>query len=107
MATDQEKNLVVLSDHIKYLAKKQQTAVDQITGANRSIVDPARNIEDTHGMVCLASSLAMSDAEDARRAAGAALIRVSTEFVEKLTASAAQYDITDSDEAGNIDRCGV
>ena len=49
----------------------------------------------------------MSDAEDARRAAGAALIKVSTEFVEKLTASAAQYDNTDSDEAGNIDRCGV
>ena len=51
MATDQEKNLIVLSDHIKHLATKQQTAVDKITGANRSIVDPARNIEDTHGVV--------------------------------------------------------
>lgn len=107
MATDQEKNLLVLTDHIKHLAEKQQTAVDQITGANRSIVDPSRNVRDTHGIVCMVSSLAMSYAEDARREAGAALVRVSTEFVEKLTAAKAQYDGTDSSEAGNIDSCGV
>jgi len=52
VSTDQEKNLKVLTEHILDLAARQQTAVDQITGANRSIVDPARNVQDTHGMIC-------------------------------------------------------
>ncbi|MDT5002270.1 MAG: hypothetical protein QOK12_4375, partial [Mycobacterium sp.] len=89
MSTDQEKNLKVLTDHILLLAAKQEEAVNKITGANRSIVDPARNVQDTHGMVCEATHLAVSAAEEARRAAGGALFNVSTELGEKLNAAAA------------------
>jgi uncharacterized protein (DUF2342 family) len=105
VSTDHEKNLQVLTDHIRHLATKQQEAVDKIAGANRSIVDPARNVQDTHGMVCEATHLAVSAAEEARRAAGGALSKVSTELGEKLNTTAARYDHTDSAGADAISAC--
>jgi hypothetical protein len=105
VSTDQEKNLKVLTDHILHLAAKQQEAVNQITGANRSIVDPARIVLDTHGLVCGATNLAVSAAEEARRAAGGALLKVSTELGEKLDAAAARYDHTDAAGANDINAC--
>jgi hypothetical protein len=105
VSTDQAKNLQVLTDHILHLAAKQQEAVNKITGANRSIVDPARNVQDTHGMVCEATHLAVSAAEEARRAAGGALSRVSTELGEKLNAAAARYEHTDAAGANDINAC--
>jgi hypothetical protein len=105
VSTDQEKNLKVLTEHIMLLATKQQEAVNKITGANRSIVDPARNVQDTHGMVCEATHLAVSAAEEARRAAGGALFKVSTELGEKLNAAAARYDNTDAAGADAIRAC--
>jgi hypothetical protein len=105
VTTDQEKNLKVLTDHILDLAARQQEAVNKITGANRSIVDPARNVQDTHGMVCEATHLAVSAAEEARRAAGGALFNVSTELGEKLTTAAARYDNTDAAGADAITAC--
>jgi hypothetical protein len=105
VSIDQEKNLKVLTEHILDLAKRQQTAVDQITGANRAIADPARNVQDTHGMVCEATHLAVSAAEEARRAAGSALFKVSTELGEKLNTAAARYDHTDSAGADAITAC--
>lgn len=107
MPTDYEKNLAVLTEHIIRLADKQQTAVSQITGANRSIVDPARNVLDTHGLACGATNLAVSAIETARRTAGGKILQVSTELGEKLTAAAANYENTDAAEAGNIDSCGA
>lgn len=98
-------NLKVLTDHILNLAARHQQAVNQITGANRSIVDPARNVQDTHGMVCEATHLAVSAAEEARRAAGGALFKVSTALGEKLTAAAARYDHTDAGAANDINAC--
>jgi hypothetical protein len=105
MSTDQQQNLQVLTDHIRYLAEKQQQAVNQITGANRSIADPARNVLDTHGLVCGATNLAVSAAEEARRAAGGALFKVSTELVEKLHAAATRYETTDAAGANDIGAC--
>jgi hypothetical protein len=105
MTTDQEKNLGVLTEHIRRLAERHQEAVNKITGANRSIVDPARNVQDTHGMVCEATHLAVSVAEEARRSAGSALFKVSTELGEKLTTAAARYDNTDAAGADAITAC--
>ena len=102
MSIDQEKNLKVLAEHIRDLAARQQTAVDQIIGANRAIVDPARNVQETHGMVCEATHLAVSAAEDARLAAGGALFKVSTELGQKLNNAAARYDHTDDAAADAI-----
>jgi hypothetical protein len=105
LSIDQEKNLGVLTEHIRHLAERQQDAINKITGANRSIVDPARNVQDTHGMVCEATHLAVTAAEEARRVAGGALFKVSTELGEKLTEAAARYDNTDDATAAAIAAC--
>jgi Excreted virulence factor EspC, type VII ESX diderm len=105
MSNDSEQNLTVLTEHILHLAEKQHKAVDQITGANRSIVDPAREVLDTHGLACGATNLAVAAVETTRRTAGAALLRVSTELGEDLKTAVSRYDGTDSAEGGNLDRC--
>jgi hypothetical protein len=107
MSSGQQQNLTVLTDHIRQLTEKQQTAVDQISGANRSIVDPARNMRESHGLICTATNFAVSEAETVRKVAGGALLRVSTELAEKLTAAASAYENTDNSESGSIDSCGV
>ena len=107
MSTESEENLQVLTDHVRHLTTVQLTAVDQITGANRSIVDPGRRMWDSHGVICSATNFAVSAAEAARRTAGGTLVKVSTDLAEKLTAAANGYENTDSAAGGNIDACGV
>ncbi|MBJ7341917.1 ESX-1 secretion-associated protein [Mycolicibacterium sp.] len=107
MSTDSDKNLKVLADHVCHLTTVQDTAASQITGANRSIVDPGKDMWDTHGIACSATNFAVSLVESARRTAGGAMFRVSTELSEKLAAAARNYENTDSTEGGNIDACGV
>jgi Excreted virulence factor EspC, type VII ESX diderm len=107
MSTDSEQNLKVLADHVRHLTAVQDTAIGQIAGANRSIVDPANAMWDTHGVVCSATNIAVSRVAIARRTAGGALSRVSTELSEKLTAAASAYENTDAAAGGDIDACGV
>lgn len=99
MATDQEKNLIVLTEHVRNLAMKQQKASDKLIGANRALVDPARHVQDTHGMVCVATSSAVESALAARRAAGAQVQKVSFELSTKLNSAADHYDNTDGASA--------
>jgi hypothetical protein len=93
--TDQEQNLEVVTKHLNLLATTQQTAADKILGANRTTGDVAESVSSTHGYVCWATNLAVSDADTARKAAGAALFRVSNELSEKLTTAGSNYDNAD------------
>jgi hypothetical protein len=93
--SDQDKNLQVVTEHLDHLAEKQQTAADKITGANRMTGDVSANIVSTHGLVCSATSIAVSAADDARKAAGAALYKTSSELATKLTTAAINYNDTD------------
>lgn len=98
--SDQEQNLRVVTSHINHLAAKQHTAVDNITGANRTTGTVAANVVSTHGLACSATSIAVSSADAARKAAGAALFTVSTELEAKLTTAAVNYADVDY-RAGN------
>jgi Excreted virulence factor EspC, type VII ESX diderm len=93
--TDQQQNLQVVTDHITLLAGKQQTAADKLLGANRTSGDVSDSVASTHGYVCWATTLAVSNADTARKAAGAALFRVSNELSEKLTTAANNYNNAD------------
>jgi hypothetical protein len=104
MSTDSNQNLIVLTEHILHLADKQAKAADQITGANRAIVDPAREVMDSHGLVCGLTNLALESATTARRASGGTLLRVSNELHEELISAAAHYEHTDGATAGDL-RC--
>lgn len=93
--SDQDKNLHVLTEHIDHLAQKQQTAADKITGANRTTGDVSANILSTHGLVCSATSIALSAADEARQTAGASLHKTSSELATKLATAAVNYNDTD------------
>lgn len=93
--SDQEQNLQVVTGHINHLAEKQHTAADKIMGANRTTGDVAANVSSTHGLVCSATSMAVSAADTARKTAGAALYKVSTELETKLNTAATNYENAD------------
>lgn len=105
--TDQEENLKVLTEHVRRLATDQQAAAGRITVANQSAQGVAGNMWGTHGVVCAATNIAVSAAETARLAAGAALYKVSTELSEKLTNAAGNYDSADSQGGQDIGACGL
>lgn len=104
MATDHEKNLIVLTEHVEHLAAKQQRAADKLIGATRALVDPARHVDETHGIVCTATHSAVSAALEARRAAGSQMQKVSAELDIKLTTAAALYGSTDAAAAQMLRR---
>jgi hypothetical protein len=101
-------NLQVLTEHIDQLAGHHETAADKILGANRFAQGVADKIEGTHGLICYATSSAMTEAESRRLTAGQVLHRVSTELGEKLRNSSANYQNTDflSTRALNSE-CGI
>lgn len=100
--SDLDSNLKVVTDHLAELAGRQQTAADKITGANRETADIAAKIQESHGLICFATSQAMSRGEDARRDAGNTLYTVSTEFSQKLDTAAVNYNNVDYREGRSI-----
>jgi uncharacterized phosphosugar-binding protein len=100
--SDLEQNLKVVTDHLGELANRQQTAADKIIGANRATVEIAAKIEATHGLICFATSQAMSAGESARKEAGQTLYNVSTEFNQKLDTAATNYENVDYREGRSI-----
>ena len=104
--TAQEKNLHVLTEHIRRLADQQDIASDRIIGANRAIGDTASRVTDTHGLVCAFTSASLSNADTARAAAGSALHKVSSELSEKLSTAASNYDNADYRASGKLNQAG-
>jgi hypothetical protein len=105
MSSDHEKNLIVLTEHLRRLAVEQQAAAGRIRVANQPIGGIAANLWTTHGVVCAATNMAVSTAEVARAAAGARLFKVSTEISEKLTYAAENYENVDCQEGRDIGAC--
>lgn len=99
-------NLHVLTEHVRKLADGQQTAADQITGANRAVGDVANRVSETHGVVCFLTSGALTDADTERKAAGSTLHSVSTDLCDKLTTAASNYDNADYRAGHAISQAG-
>jgi deoxyribodipyrimidine photolyase len=100
--SDLELNLTVVTGHLHELAAQQLTAADKITGANRATADIAAKVEETHGLICWPSSQAMKAGETARKTAGQTMYKVSTEFNEKLTTAANNYNDVDYREGRSL-----
>jgi hypothetical protein len=100
--SDQDQNLKVVTGHLTHLATSQLRAADLVTGANRTTADVAANIISSHGLVCSATSVAVSMAETARKTAGTQLNKVSTELSAKLTTAATNYDDVDYREGRSL-----
>jgi hypothetical protein len=105
--SDFEKNLTVLTDHLRWLSSKQQAAAGRITVANQSASAAVGSIWSSHGIACAATSLAMATAESARTGAGATLYGVSAELAKRLADAADNYDNADYRSGKGIDECGL
>jgi len=92
MATDQEKNLKVLTDHLLKLAETQRTAAVEIAGATTAVQTAAGQVSATHGIVCEATHLAVSAAYAARAAGGRQMQKTSEELDLKLTDASEYYE---------------
>lgn len=93
--SDPDQKLQIVTEHVDHLAVKQHTAADAITTANRLTEGVSERITSTHGSACSATSSAMSAAEEARLAAGAALRQTSLDLADKLTGAAINYNDVD------------
>jgi hypothetical protein len=93
--SSEEQNLKVVTDHVTELASKQQRAAHLFVGANRTTGDVAADILSTHGLVCSATSIAVSAADTARKTAGSNLYKVSCELATKLSTAAINYGDAD------------
>lgn len=102
-----DENLRILTDHLLWLAAKQQHAVDNFDGANRELGDVAANCWKTHGIVCAPTNLAVADAQKTRVAAGLNLRKVSAELEERLKSAKDAYENTDSNSKRRIAQCEV
>ncbi|WP_418888603.1 ESX-1 secretion-associated protein [Mycolicibacterium neoaurum] len=105
MTTDHEKNLTVLTDHVRTLAKAQDAAVDLFTGANRSALGLADRLWSTHGIICAPMNMVMGLADTARHDAGLQLVKVSNDLSSRLRDAASNYDSTDAAKAGDLGSC--
>ena len=92
---NREQNLRVVTEHIDKLAVRQHHAVDQLIGANRAAGAASTTVEATHGLICQLTSMALADADTARKNAGQTLQRVSTELASKLENASRNYQTTD------------
>lgn len=95
MSRIEDLNLKVVTEHIDQLAGHHETAADKILGANRFAQGVAGQVENSHGLICYATSSAVFEAESRRSSAGQTLHRVSTELSEKLRNSSSNYQNTD------------
>jgi hypothetical protein len=100
--SDFDLNLQVFSEHLNDLSAGQQTGADKITGANRAVVDVAKNVQDSHGLICWATGLAMGHVDDTRKSAGETTYRVSCELVTKLNTALTNYENIDYREGRSL-----
>jgi hypothetical protein len=104
---DREKNLKVLTEHVRWLAEKQHAASGRITVANQAVNGAADTVLNTHGVACIATHLAVIAAQSAREAAGGKIYEIATGLEGRLHTAAALYENTDYQNGLDISACRV
>jgi len=97
-------NLVVNPEHLKGLATTQEVAATKEGAAATAASGIETAVWVTHGVVCGASNVAFTKAEAARRSAGDAMKKTSTNLAEKLRVASTAYESTDQQTGGQIDK---
>jgi ESX secretion-associated protein EspC/F len=96
--------LRVTAAHVRELSARQGEAQAQIQTASSAADGTGSSMWSTHGIVCAAANAAVTAAEEARRAAGAALQAVSADLSQKLDTAATRYDEMDSALGKGLDQ---
>ena len=96
--------LVVDPDYVKQLATTQDEAATKEEAAAGAASNISTSLWVSHGVVCGASNVAVTNAEAARRAAGTALKQASNDLAEKLRVASEAYVNTDEETGEGIDK---
>jgi len=96
--------LVVSTDYLNQLATTQDVAATKEETAATAASNISTSLWVSHGVVCGASNVAVTKAEDARRKAGEAMKKASTDLAEKLRTASSVYDSTDTQSGDNLDK---
>lgn len=96
--------LRVLVAHLGELAAKQSEAAAVIGSATDAVNGVGASVASTHGAISSSTAAAVAAVENARRTAGGRLERESRNVQQRLTRSAANYELTDRQVGGVITR---
>jgi len=96
--------LRVLVAHLGELAAKQGDAAAAIVSATDAVSDVGASVASTHGAISSSTAAAIVAVEHARRTAGGKLDRESRKMQQRLTQSAAYYELTDRRVGGVMTR---
>lgn len=97
-------DLTVTPGYLETLAAKQDEAASAAGNAAEAAKEFETEIWVSHGVVSQASNHAFSEAVDARRSAGEAMKKASTNLAAKLRAAEAVYHGTDEQASSAIEQ---
>ena len=95
--------VTVGKNYLEQLAQRQISAANKEFYATLAPEDTHVMLWLSHGLLCAASNVAVTNAEDARHDAGFAMARASNVLADKLRAAAAAYENTDEQNGEKID----
>jgi len=95
--------VTVDKNYLEQLAQGQMSAATKEFYATAAPQDTPAMLWVSHGLLCAASNVAVTNAEDARRDAGLAMERASIALADRLRAAAAAYENTDEQNGEKID----
>jgi hypothetical protein len=95
--------VTVDKNYLEQLAQRQISAANKDFSAAFAAGDIGSVLWLSHGLLCAASNVAVTNAEDARRDAGLAMQRASKVLADKLRAATAAYENTDEQNGEKID----
>ncbi|WAC93367.1 ESX-1 secretion-associated protein [Mycobacterium sp. Aquia_213] len=97
-------DLAVTAGYLDILAEQQNKTAEQIGAAASVATEAKTSVWVSHGVASFAFNIAVVKAESARRALGAEMKRVATNFDAKLHTAEGAYAATDTRAAENLDK---
>lgn len=91
-----------VSAEIRSKAAPQQQAASQIDMAKSAPDGASAHVFQSHGLVCVATAIALQAAESARRGAAEKMHLISTDLAVKLNQAATDYVSTDQQQGDNL-----
>lgn len=92
-----------VSHEIRSKGDVHDQVADRIEKAKSAPDGASSHVFQSHGLVCMATAMALQSAEASRREAAGKMHLISTDLAVKLRSAATDYHGTDQQEAGNLD----
>lgn len=106
--SDLEKNLYVLTEHVRELADKQSAASGRILAASHAVYGSLQQrLWTSHGVASAALNAAVAAVEPVRASAVSNQYKLGMDLHERLNNAAANYENADWRNGTDIGACGL